>query len=126
MNDIFREATKRKLRFQFRGDISVEEVWRLKPEEINSIYNSLMAKKKEIGETKNLFGVKNPEADDLTIKIAIIEDIAATMVAEANQTQTELANKQRKQEIMEELDKRRKQNVTETSTEDLQKELAGL
>ena len=47
MVNIFEKASKNKLRFEYKGLISAEDLWDLPVEELDSIYKDLNAKRKQ-------------------------------------------------------------------------------
>ena len=46
---IFEKATRGKMRFQFKGLVSVEDLWDLSVQDLDKIFKSLNSQKKQIG-----------------------------------------------------------------------------
>lgn len=73
---IFEKATRQKLRFEFRGTLTTEDLWDLSTNNIDLIYQELMGKK----ETSNKATLKKETTEtaaqkELDLKIEIITHI---------------------------------------------------
>ena len=71
MEKLFESATRNKIRFDYRGSISVEDLWDLSVEELDIIYKNLMTKKKA-SETESLLTEKKTSRA-LETKIEIVK-----------------------------------------------------
>ena len=80
MADLFKVANKRKYRFNYKGQISVEDLWDLSVEELDKIYKSLKAKQKDASE-ESLLQTVSKEDKELLNKIEIIKTIVADKLA---------------------------------------------
>lgn len=73
---LFEIATMRKYRFNYRGSLSVEDLWDINLEDLNSIYGSLVREKRKIDDTESLIATTQTEAVSmLDNKIAIVKRI---------------------------------------------------
>lgn len=95
--NLFELATRKKFRFPYKGMISVEDLWDLSVKNLDTVFKALRAeKKKDDGES--LLATKSDEDNILDAKIAIVQYIFDTKVAEAaaaNQAATNAAEAQR-------------------------------
>lgn len=73
---MFETATKKKFRFPFKGQISVEDLWDLTAEQLDSVYKALSREKKTMDEP-SLATETNETDSDLEMKIAIVKHIYA-------------------------------------------------
>ena len=69
--NIFEYATKNKLRFEYKGSISTEDLWTLSVTELDKIYKILNKKKKVEAEEESLLSTKTKEDEELEVQIAI-------------------------------------------------------
>lgn len=72
--NIYRFAVQEKLRFPFKGQISVEELFDLSIEDLDKIYKSLKKKQKDASE-ESLLETVTREDKETAIKIEIVKDI---------------------------------------------------
>lgn len=74
MQTIFRDATRLKLRFPYKGLISTEDLWDLDENQLDSIYRELSAKQRElVGD--GLINSTITESDTLTLQMKVIEEV---------------------------------------------------
>jgi hypothetical protein len=73
-NNIFEYATRNKLRFPFKGTISVEDLWDMTPENLDTVYTVLVREQNKLGE-ESLINNRSVESTELDIKIAIVKYI---------------------------------------------------
>ena len=119
MEKLFETAIRNKLRFPFRGVISVEDLWDLSVNELDDIFKTLNMNIKKSQE-ESLLTVKSKEDELLRIRIEIVKYIVAVKLAEAD---TALLNKERnekKQKIMELISAKQDEELYNKSIEELQ------
>lgn len=105
--NMFEQATREKIRFAYRGLVTVEDLWDLKESELNVIYMDL-AKQLKTNEIESLI---NPLEDgELTLKMNIVKHIFTIKKNEALARRNATAIKAKNQKILEIID--RKQNAT--------------
>lgn len=115
----FEYAVRTKLRFQFKGQLSVEDLWDLTPTELDAIFKSLNAQAKQASE-ESLLQAKTA-ADAVTeIKIDIVKHIVNTKLAEAQAKQEERVLKQQEQKIKELIAAKQEASLENKSEEELQ------
>ncbi len=119
---IFEFATRNKLRFPYRGQISTEDLWDLSVESLDAIFKTLNAKVKEAQE-ESLLQTPTREDDELSIKIAIIKHIVSVKLTEAELSAKAHENREKKQKILEVLANKQEDALMNKSVEELQQML---
>ncbi|NOR85085.1 hypothetical protein GQ473_03130 [archaeon] len=118
---IFEIASKEKFRFPYNGSITVEDLFDLNKNQLNSVYRTLksMVKSEEV----TLLEVPTKEDEELSVKIEIVESIFNTKVVVENMALQAKETHAKKQKIMEIIGKKQDQTLEDTSVEELQKML---
>ena len=98
VENIFEYATRNKLRFPYKGSISVEDLWDLTPASLDSIYKVLNKQVKQEQE-ESLLTVKQETDSNLDVQIAIIKYIVSTKLQEKEAHTKAAAMKQRRDEL---------------------------
>lgn len=119
--NIFKYATKNKIRFQFTGSLSVEDLWQLSVENLDQIYMRL---DKELNESegKSLLNF-NKGNELLKIKIEIVKEIVETKIAEVEEKMEKLKHSHKKQNMLEILEHKQNEKLYSMSEEELKKEI---
>ena len=122
MENMFEFATRSKMRFPFKGQISVEDLWDLRVEDLDTVFKSL---NKQVKQTKeeSLLSTKTTEDAILDTQIAIVKYIFDVKVQETNARLLEKERKEQKQKIMSILATKQEQELQNKSVEELQKML---
>lgn len=79
--NIFEYATRNKMRFPYRGSISIEDLWDLPLTGLDTVYKTLNKQVKQSQE-ESLLNVKTKEDETLDIQIAIVKYIVSVKLAE--------------------------------------------
>ena len=124
MEKLFESATRNKIRFDYRGSISVEDLWDLSVEELDIIYKNLMTKKKA-SETESLLTEKKTSRA-LETKIEIVKYIFGVKIDEENAAVQRAENAAKKQKILAILARKQDAELESKSTEELEKLIADL
>ena len=99
MEKLFENATRGKYRFSFKGSITVEDLWDLSPQNLDTIYKSLTKELKQSQEESLL--IKKTEVDAvLDDKINLVKYIVLTKLKEEDQRNKEREFKEKKQKIL--------------------------
>jgi hypothetical protein len=117
---IFEQAGRRKLRFGYRGQFSVEDLWDLSVEDLDSIYKKLRASQREM-ETESLLNKRDSKASVLNLQVGIVKYIVTTKLTEAEAVKVKASNRMRKQKILEIISAKQDQDLESKSVEDLSK-----
>lgn len=122
MEKMFEYATRNKVRFPFKGLISVEDLWDLTLTNLDSIYKTLNKQVKQ-SEEESLLNTKTTVDKELDVQIAIVKYIVAVKLAEQGAREKALAKKAQKQKIMAIIASKQDEALQNSSVEDLQKML---
>ena len=79
--NIFEYATRNKVRFPFKGMISVEDLWDLSLANLDSIYKTLNKQVKQ-SEEESLLSTKASVDTELEVQIAIVKHIVSVKLTE--------------------------------------------
>jgi len=80
--NIFEVATRQKVRFDFRGSLSVEDLWDLTLEQLDIIYAGLSEQAK-LQEVKHLMDTSRTD-DGLALRMALVQRVFNVKVEERN------------------------------------------
>lgn len=120
--NIFEYATRNKLRFEFKGLISVEDLWDLSLTSLDSIYKKLNKEIKQ-SEEESLLSTKTNVDVELSTKIEIVKYIFNIKSKEKEAKEQAAIQKERKQKIMAIIASKKDEALQNSSIEDLQKML---
>lgn len=122
VENIFEYATRNKVRFSFRGMISVEDLWDLSLTNLDSIYKELNKQSKQ-SEEESLLNIKTQEDELLNVQIEIVKHIVSVKLAEKEAREKASAKKAQKQKIMSIIAEKQDEALQNSSIDDLQKML---
>lgn len=125
VEDIYKYAVEKKLRFPFKGQISVEDLFDLNVESLDSIYKSLKSQEKEANE-ESLLTTKSSEDEALEVSIEIVKQIFAQKQREKEERIKAAENRAKKQRIAEIIDNKKDEALNNLSVEQLQQMLDGM
>ena len=119
MADLFKIATKKRYRFNFKGLISVEDLWDLSVEELDKIYKSLKTQQKNNTE-ESLLQTVSKEDKELQNKIDIIKTIVNDKLIARDKAIKATEKKAQNQRILEIMADKQDAALKEKSLEELQ------
>ena len=122
---MFEFATRTKMRFPFKGMVSVEDLWDLSVRDLDGIFKTLNAQVKKTQE-ESLLATKTKEDETLAVQIEIVKHIVGVKLAEAEAAKKSKEVKMQKQKIMEILAAKKDADLQNKSIEELQAMLEGL
>lgn len=122
VNNIFEYAVRNKVRFPFKGLISVEDLWDLSVTNLDSIYKTLNKQVKQ-SEEESLLSVKTNVDTELEVQIAIVKHIVSVKLAEQEAREKVAAKKAQKQKIMSIIAAKEDEELQNSSVDDLRKML---
>ncbi|RXZ78094.1 hypothetical protein EBB07_29000 [Paenibacillaceae bacterium] len=123
--NIFEVAVRYKFRFPFKGLISVEDLWDLNLENLDSVFKTLNSQLKTVQE-ESLLNTKTKENKELDVKIEIVKYIVDVKLTEQENRSKEKEQKEKKQRIMEVLRNKQDEALLNMSPEQLEKMLQEL
>ena len=97
--NIFEYATRNKVRFPFKGMISVEDLWDLSLTNLDSIYKTLNKQIKQ-SEEESLLATKTNVDTELEVQVAIVKHIVSIKLEEQEAREKAAVKKAQKQKIM--------------------------
>ena len=125
MEKMFEFALKNKVRFPYKGLVSVEDLFDLSVRDLDSIFKTLNAQVKKSQE-ESLLATKTKEDETLAIQIEIVKHIVKTKLDEAETAKQSRELKEKKQKIMEIIAAKQDESLHNASVEELQAMLANL
>lgn len=120
--ELFIKATREKMRFPYKGQATVEDIWDLPMTELDRIYKVLNAEKKEAQED-SLLDTKSEEDEELAAQIGIVKYIFTVKQEEKKVAETARERKEQKQKIMAILASKQDEALHDKSIEELEKML---
>lgn len=123
--NIFEMATREKYRFPYKGMITVEDMWDLSLQSLDSVFKTLNAQVKR-NQEESLLKTKTDEDIELDTKIAIIRYIVGVKQQEAADRLHAKEKKEKKQKLLDALNEKRDQKIKDMTEEELEKALAEL
>lgn len=117
---MFEKAARLKLRFPFRGMLTVEDLWDLKLEDLDTIFKGHNLKLKEVGE-ESLLGTKSKEDEILALQISIVKYIVNVRLLEQKERTSEKERSEYKQKILSIVAEKQDAGLKDMSIEDLLK-----
>lgn len=124
-NEMFIMATRNKFRFPFRGQISVEDLWDLSVENLDSVYKALNSQVKKAKE-ESLLNTKSREDEIIEMQIEVVKYIVNVKQDESAKRVAAKEKRARKQKILEVLAAKEDADLQNKSSEELQAMLADL
>lgn len=122
---MFEQATREKLRFPFRGQIGVEDLWDLSVKDLDSVFKVLNKEAKE-AEEESLLSTKTKETAVLDVKIAIVKHIVSVKLAEAEKRKQSAHRAEERKKLMALIADKEDAALRDKSTEELRAMLAAL
>lgn len=119
MSDLFKIATKKKYRFNYKGQATVEDLWDLSVEELDKIYKNLKSLQKNASE-ESLLQTVTKEDKELNNKIEIIKTIVTDKLAAKDRAMKAASQRAQNQRILEIMADKQDAALKEKSIEELQ------
>ena len=119
MADLFKIATKKKYRFSYKGQVTVEDLWDLSVEELDKIYKNLKSLQKNASE-ESLLQTVTKEDKELNNKIEIIKTIVTDKLAAKDRAMKAASQRAQNQRILEIMADKQDAALKEKSIEELQ------
>lgn len=123
--NLFEIATRNRYRFNYKGVMTVEDLWSLRVEDLDAIFKMLNRQKKTADED-SLLATKSAEDQDLANKIDIVRYIVSAKLAEAAERVSAAEKKAQRDKIMEIVAKKKDKALEDMGIEDLMKKLEEL
>lgn len=122
---MFEIAVRNKLRFPFRGLISVEDLWDLNVENLDAVFKELNSQIKRVQE-ESLLKTKSKQDEELELKINIVKYIVSVKLEETDLRVKAMEKREQKQKILKILSDKQDESLQNKSIEELEKMLEEL
>ena len=120
--NIFEAAVRNKIRFPYKGLVSVEDLWDLSLTGLDYVFKTLNAQVKQAKE-ESLLSIKSKSDEKLELQIEIVKYIVSVKLAEQDAREKAAAKKELKQKILQIKADRQDKALSEASDDELQKML---
>lgn len=122
---MFEIAVRSKMRFPYKGQISVEDLWDLDVNALDSVFKTLNGKVK-VSQEESLLQTRSKESEELMLQIEIVKHIVSVKLAEAEARKNAEANRAKRQQILGILADKQESDLKNKTPEELQAMLAAL
>lgn len=122
---MFETAVRNKMRFPYKGQISVEDLWDLDVNALDGVFKTLNSKVK-VSQEESLLRTRSKESEELMVQIEIVKYIVSVKLAEAEARKNAEANRAKRQQILGILADKQESDLKNKSREELQAMLAAL
>lgn len=122
---MFEAAIRNKIRFTYKGQLSVEDLWDLSQTELNEIFLPLKAQLDQ-AEQGSLLGDKPKSLDSVKYKIEILKYIATVKKEEADKREKALERKRQKAKLLELLERKQNSELEAKSSTEIEALIASL
>lgn len=123
--NLFEIATRNRYRFNYKGVMTVEDLWSLRVEDLDAIFKMLNRQKKTADED-SLLATKSAEDQDLANKIDIVRYIVSVKLAEAADRVSAAEKKAQRDKILKIVAKKKDKALEDMGIDDLMKKLEEL
>jgi hypothetical protein len=126
MNNLFEQASKRKLRFDSSiGQLSTEQLWELPLPQLNELAISLNRKVKDVS-TESFIQTETKVPKDLSLRFEIVKAIIAVKLEEADKAKKTAERKVQRDKLLNALANKQDEKINTMSIKALEKELDAL
>ena len=125
MNDMFVEATRKKYRFPYNGQLSVEDLWDLSPVQLDKVYKTLGKTLTNTGEL-SLVKATTPDDEITKAKLDIVKFVYETKIAEKQEAVQAAERRAYADKLQRILESKKDAALESLSVEELEKKLQEL
>ena len=122
---MFEQAVRGKYRWNYRGSLSVEDLWDLSLRQLDEIFKALSREVRAASE-ESLLDTESAEDKVLRHKIAIVRHIVGVKLAERDAARAQAANREQKEKLLGILAEKQDAQLRDLSPEELQGMIANL
>lgn len=115
--EMFERATKLKVRFEYKGQIAVEDLWDLSLDALDKIYRSLLSSLK--GSEEGLMNTRKAEDKIVDLKIEIVKYVFAEKKKEMEEVKLASDKRAKKKYLLEVLERKQNAQLESLSPEEL-------
>lgn len=122
--NIFEKATRLKVRFPFKGNCTVEDLWDLSLENLDTMYSELDGKLKD-QKGASLLKKKNKETELIDLKMNVIKHIVVVQMQEAEERKQAKQRKKKNEKIKEIIEEKENASLRDKSIDELKRLMDG-
>lgn len=122
---MFELAVRSKMRFPYKGQISVEDLWDLDVNALDGVFKTLNGKVK-VSQEESLLQTRSKASEELMLQIEIVKHIVSVKLAETEARKNAEANRAKRQQILGILADKQESDLKNKTPEELQAMLAAL
>ena len=122
---MFELAARTKMRFPFKGQVTVEDLWDLSLQSLDLVFKTLNAQAK-LSKEESLLSVKTQENKTLDSQIEIVKYIVAVKMEEDLARLQAREQREKKQKILSLINAKQEEELSSKSKEELEAMLAEL
>jgi hypothetical protein len=115
---MFEKATRQKVRFNYKGLCTVEDLWDLSLQALDKIYRDLNSQKKEKDEV-SLLNQQTKEEELLTLKLNLVKYVFETLMKEKQEKENEAVRAAKKQKILGIIEEKQEEDLRNKSVDEL-------
>lgn len=123
--NLFEIATRNRYRFNYKGVMTVEDLWSLRVEDLDAIFKMLNRQKKAADED-SLLATKSAADTELANKIELVKYIVSVKLTEAEDRKTAAEKKEQRDKILAIMAKKQDAKFESMDMAELEAELAKL
>ena len=123
--NLFEIATRNRYRFNYKGVMTVEDLWSLGVKDLDSIFKALNRQKKAADED-SLLATKSAADTELANKIELVKYIVSVKLAEAEDRKNAAEKKEQRDKILAIMAKKQDAKLENMDVSELEAELAKL
>lgn len=123
--NLFEIATRNRYRFNYKGVMTVEDLWSLGVKDLDAIFKTLNRQKKADDED-SLLATKSAADTELTNKIELVKYIVSVKLAEAEDRKNAAEKKEQRDKILAIMAKKQDAKLENMDMPELEAELAKL
>ena len=117
--NMFLQANRLKVRFEYKGLITAEDLWDLSLDALNTIYKGLSASVKQSEDS--LLNVRKTEDEVLNLKISIVKYVFEVKQQELNERKSRAEKLQKKTQLMAILEQKQNSELMGKSSDEIAK-----
>lgn len=121
--NIYKQAMMQRLRFNYKGTITTEDLWSVTLQGLDTMYKELNAELKASQED-SLLSKASQQTEVLELKISIIKDVVKTRQDIASTDLQKRANAEERQKLLAVLAEKQNKKLDELSEEEINARLA--
>lgn len=123
--NLFEIATRNRYRFNYKGVMTVEDLWSLGVKDLDAIFKTLNRQKK-VADEDSLLATKSAADTELANKIELVKYIVSVKLAEAEDRKNAAEKKEQRDKILAIMAKKQDAKLENMDVSELEAELAKL